>query len=505
MRKPNKDILISLLLGLAVTLLVYICLNSIANLQREKNIREYENKLSNNLASIKSNIEVEISKKVYLANGVASLVRFNPTIGQDEFSAFAQQVLLNSGEPIRCIQLVKDSIISHVYPIQTNENVLGVNLFSALGNREVFMQSVNNKTPMTSGPRKLIQGGLGLIYRLPIFIPSSEENEKEKFWGFSAVIIDVDSLLNEINLLQDSSLDFAIKAIKANDQIIHFYGDSTLFNNARITKTIVASDNEWQITAKPVNGWKSIEELPIILYILGWLFCIFSGIIASMLCISYIRLKKLNRDLLKKNNTIQLQIDEKGVLIKEIHHRVKNHFQMVSSIARIQAYITKNPETLAVLKEMENRIRSFSTAHEQLYKSEGETTNLKQYILTLVHQLVDNKVEKVKITSEIEEIEIPFKNSVYLGIIINELITNSLKHAFKNKSGEKEIYLSVAIKDNMYELKYLDNGVGIPKETFEKTENSFGLELIKMMTEQLMGTINQINSDDFSGILLLWK
>ena len=57
----------------------------------------------------------------------------------------------------------------------------------------------------------------------------------------------------------------------------------------------------------------------------------------------------------------------------------------------------------------------------------------------------------------------------------------------------------------MYELKYLDNGVGIPKETFEKTENSFGLELIKMMTEQLMGTINQINSDDFSGILLLWK
>jgi len=500
----KKDILNSVLIGNLIALLLFSIFTIIVVLQKEKAKESCRSNLYDKVSSIKNTIEVEFSKRIYLSNGIAAIVRANPTISQSQFTDFSSQVLLSSGEPIRCLQLVKDSVITHIYPLKGNEGVLGVNIFHRLNNGEHLSKSASENKPNMSGPLELIQGGLGFIYRIPIYIPDSTSKSRS-FWGFSAVVVDVDSLLNDIEALKDSSISFAIKTVKGFNSIPHFYGDSTVFMANPVTKSIHIAGNEWEIAAIPNTGWGNLESMELWVYFLGFFICLSGGILVGCLSYSFFRLKQLNVDLVVKNETIQNQIDEKGILIKEIHHRVKNHFQMVSSIARIQAYETKNPETSAVLKEMENRIRSFSMAHEQLYKSDSETTKLKQYIQTLAQQLLDAKKDDVEITLEMDEIEIPFKVSIYLGIIINELITNSLKHAFKDDLTKNQIYLSIKIKEGQYQLLYSDNGVGIPKQTFEKNENSFGLELIKMMTEQLNGKIKQIDLNEFSGILIAWS
>ncbi len=505
MTRLRKDILNSIFIGNFFALLLFILLTIIVVLQEEKKREEYRSDLSDKVASIKNTIEVEFSQKIYLTTGIAAVVRAHPTITQSQFSSFAKQVLLNSGEPVRCIQLVKDSIISHIYPTNGNEEVLGVNIYKRLNNKSIFVESIENKKPNMSGPLKLIQGGLGYIYRIPIYVNDSTNNTGERFWGFSAIVVDVDSMLSNISFFKDTTDSYAIRTVKGFNSIPYFYGDSLIFEDNPVKKTINVSFNEWEIAARPKMGWKNVKSLETWSYVLGILICLLGGILIGFLSFIFFRLKQLNVDLTLKNETIQQQIEEKGLLIKEIHHRVKNHFQMVSSIARIQAYESKNPEIVSVLKEMEARIRSFSMAHEQLYKSEQETTNLKEYVEGLSHQLVAGKKDSVELTLEIKVEEIPFKVSIYLGIIINELITNSLKHAFKDSSKQSHIYLSITKNEDKYELKYVDNGIGIPKQIFEKNENSFGLELIRMMTEQLGGEIKQIDVHDFSGILLIWE
>lgn len=504
MTQKTRDKLLSIFAGSLSGLVIFLLFTLIVSLEKEKRKNTYLSNLSDKVQTIKNTIEVEFSEKIYLTTALAAVVRTHPDISQNQFADFANQVLLNSEEPIRCIQLIKDSIISHVYPDKGNEEALGLNIYKHLNNNKILIESIENKKPNMSGPLKLIQGGLGFVYRIPIYV-SDSASKKGAFWGFSAVVVDVDSLLNEIEALKDTSISFAIKTVKGFNSIPYFYGDSIVFVTDPVTKSIHIAGNEWEIAAIPNTGWCGVESMEFWVYFLGFFICISGGILVGGLFYSLFRLKQLNADLIVKNETIQNQIDEKGILIKEIHHRVKNHFQMVSSIARIQAYETKNPETSAVLKEMENRIRSFSMAHEQLYKSDSETTKLKQYIQALAQQLVDAKKDDVEITLEMEEIEIPFKVSIYLGIIINELITNSLKHAFKDDSTKNQIYLSIKIKEDQYQLQYSDNGVGIPKHTFEKNESSFGIELIKMMTEQLNGEIKQIDLNEFSGILLTWK
>lgn len=206
----------------------------------------------------------------------------------------------------------------------------------------------------------------------------------------------------------------------------------------------------------------------------------------------------------RKTATDQLikSIEEKDVLLKEIHHRVKNNIQIISSLLNLQKQHVDSDEFVNILTESQNRIKSMAMVHEKLYHS-GDLTriNFAEYIETLVSDLYNSyatSTRQVTPVINVENVRFNIETTVPCGLIISELASNSLKHAFpKGKKGTLSVSLKTSAEWN--ELVISDDGVGFPEEFDIKNSKTLGLQLVNTLVKQLDGkiTLNQSNGTQF--------
>ena len=190
---------------------------------------------------------------------------------------------------------------------------------------------------------------------------------------------------------------------------------------------------------------------------------------------------------------------EKEILLREIHHRVKNNMQVISSLLMLQEELSEDEKVIEMLKDSQNRIISMALIHEKLYRSENfSRIDLKEYIDDLVSGLFQSygiSEDKVALNINAENVLLGIDSAIPCGLIINELVSNSLKHAFpEDESGEINILIHSTDED-MIELSIGDNGIGIPEDLdFRRTE-SLGLRIVNVLVEnQLHGEIT-LNRD----------
>ena len=187
--------------------------------------------------------------------------------------------------------------------------------------------------------------------------------------------------------------------------------------------------------------------------------------------------------------------------IKEIHHRIKNNLQVISSLLSLQAEKFSDKETLEAFRESQNRVVSMSLIHEELYKGKNmETLDFAVYLRKLTSELLRSYSignENVSLKLDIEPIYMEMDTAVPLGIIVNELVSNSLKHAFpEEKEGEIRIslfgpenYEIEGEKDLHFTLSIADNGKGFPENIDFRNTSSLGLQLVNILVEQIEGSI----------------
>lgn len=190
-------------------------------------------------------------------------------------------------------------------------------------------------------------------------------------------------------------------------------------------------------------------------------------------------------------------LEEKEILLKEVHHRVKNNLQVISSLLYLQSQYIKDQKSFEIMEESQNRIRSMVLVHEQLYQSEDlSKINFGEYIRKLVADLFRSygaSPDRIVFTLDIEDILLGIDTAIPGGLIIHELVANSLKHAFPgNARGEVSIIFQTE-GDNL-RLTVSDNGVGLPKDLDFRNTDSMGLQLVRTLARQLEGTI-KIASD----------
>lgn len=201
--------------------------------------------------------------------------------------------------------------------------------------------------------------------------------------------------------------------------------------------------------------------------------------------------KQLNlaQDTLQEQyNIISKQNEEKTVMLKEIHHRVKNNLQIITSLLRLQSRELENPEAIAKFKDATHRVIAMSMIHEKMYQSDHlSTMHLREYLHDLSNDLVSSYQSGYPVALEIDcDVEsIDLKSVVPLALILNELISNSLKYAFDEYDNCKISISFVHYKDDLCKLTYKDSGTW--KAPTRK--GSFGLDLIESLTEQLEGTL----------------
>lgn len=195
---------------------------------------------------------------------------------------------------------------------------------------------------------------------------------------------------------------------------------------------------------------------------------------------------------LKAEEKIKNSLKEKETLLKEIHHRVKNNLQIISSLLDLQEdYVKDDPKAVDVLKESQNRVLSMSLLHEMLYQSKDLShINFYNYIRYLITDLFHTYGVKSNITTQInvEQIYLNIDTAIPLGLLINELVSNSLKYAFpEDKTGE--IKVNLTNKNGKFELIIKDNGIGIPKGIDFNIKSTLGLRLVNTLVNQIDGTI----------------
>ncbi|MFC1852312.1 PAS domain S-box protein [candidate division CSSED10-310 bacterium] len=186
---------------------------------------------------------------------------------------------------------------------------------------------------------------------------------------------------------------------------------------------------------------------------------------------------------------IKNSLREKEMLLREIHHRVKNNLQVVLSLLNIQSRKIDDEKYLNTFKEIQHRVYTMALIHEKLYQSKDLTKiDVAQYIRTLTRYLIQTyKMERIQLRTNISSIHLGINTAIPCGLIINELVSNSLKHAFqKGASGTISIDCFFNTSDTLI-LIIKDDGCGFPKDLINK--DSLGLKLVKMLSEQLKGTV----------------
>ncbi|HND21261.1 MAG TPA: PAS domain S-box protein, partial [Acidobacteriota bacterium] len=190
---------------------------------------------------------------------------------------------------------------------------------------------------------------------------------------------------------------------------------------------------------------------------------------------------------------IKASLLEKEVLLKEIHHRVKNNLQLVSSLLQLQSGYIKNVETLGLFQESQDRIRSIAIIHEKLYQSESlAKVDFAEYISSLTSLLLhtySSPKNPVKLETKITAIPIGIDLAVPVGLILNELLTNILKYAFPdNRQGKIQISLEPDAEKRLI-LTVSDDGVGMPDTVKVQSPTTLGLRLVKILAKQLAAEV----------------
>ena len=301
-------------------------------------------------------------------------------------------------------------------------------------------------------------------------IDSTQGNYLEAISHFQKYKQINDSIFNATKSKQIEELQIQYQTVKKENDIKSLKNENLIQNN-QLTKTTIL---------------KNVIFAGLLLFL-----------ITSILLFRSHRLKqRTNRLLVSQKGEIALQntslhglLKEKEWLLKEIHHRVKNNLQIVMSLLNTQSKYIKNPEAFSAIKNSQHRLFAISLIHQKLYKTENTTLiDMNSYIKDLVGYLKDSFDinSNIDFELEIEHVMLQETQSIPVGLILNEAITNSIKYAFpRGQNGL--ITVTMTRENNNYYMSIQDNGVGISENVSRDASSSLGMTLIKGLTQQLDG------------------
>lgn len=215
-----------------------------------------------------------------------------------------------------------------------------------------------------------------------------------------------------------------------------------------------------------------------------------------------------NTEISVQNEVLKQANKQNELLLREIHHRVKNNLQIINSLLNLQSRKTSNPDVISMMRESSSRIHSIALIHNKLYEQQSiNRLDIQDYIEQLgAHLLSIYNVRNKEVRFEVgaHDVLLDIDTAIPIGLILTELITNSLKYAFAGRQGGQIDVAMRRIGEREYELVFKDDGIGIPEAKRQQTSETLGFRLIHSLTSQLAGVI-QYTYDQFSMYRIRFK
>ncbi len=281
-----------------------------------------------------------------------------------------------------------------------------------------------------------------------------------------------------------------LDSLKANEQsilkqqLVAIVGTSELEDSRRLVNEQKSANEKFRNELQQQNERTNLVIISLIFTLLG-----FAGLVYA-----YLKSIKNQRLIAQQKHIIEDSLKEKDSLLKEIHHRVKNNLQMVSSLLSLQTKNTRSKAAIAALEEGKSRVKAMALIHQKLYQNEDlSVIEMQGYIESLINS-VQSVYKKgghnISITIDAEGTELDIDRAIPFGLILNELVSNSFKYAFPESDENGKIYIHLRKNGDQGYFEYTDNGVGLPDDTDERANSSMGIRLMNRLVNQLQSKLN---------------
>lgn len=290
------------------------------------------------------------------------------------------------------------------------------------------------------------------------------------------------------NFLKDSIEDKESSMKK--QQLVTIVANEDLENSKRMIDETRAALEQTRTEILAKDERINLVIISLIFTLLG-----FAGLVYA-----YLKSIKNQRLIAQQKQIIENSLTEKDSLLKEIHHRVKNNLQMVSSLLSLQTKNTRSKAAIVALEEGKSRVKAMALIHQKLYQNDDlSVIEMQGYIESLINS-VQSVYKKgghnISITIDAEGTELDIDRAIPFGLILNELVSNSFKYAFPNGDDDGKIYIHLRKNGDQGYFEYSDNGVGLPEDTDERSLSSMGFRLMNRLVNQLQSKLNVDKADE---------
>ncbi|MCW9002145.1 MAG: ATP-binding protein [Rhodospirillales bacterium] len=388
------------------------------------------------------------------------------------FERYAKAIITGHDATVRSIQLAPDGIITYVYPREGNEAVIGLNILSHATQGEEARRSVETREVVVIGPINLIQGGQGLIARLPLFVQG--DRERERFWGFATVVIDLPPVWRTVSArLSGSGFEVAVRKAGANGKPGEaFFGDDQIFRKQPVLETVNLPGRKWEIGIAPIGGWPWISPLSGLIWGLGGFIAAMTGLLVYGQLMSTDHLRRARDEAENANRA-------KSAFLANMSHELRTPMNAIIGYGDMLEHNIKGPlndgqrEYLSYIRESAQHLLKLINQVLELAKVESGTME-PRLVAQPACRIIDNAIHFIQAQAAVKDVRIetetgaigPEEKILVDDLFLNQALINLLGNAvkFTERGGSIAVRCSRGEGEGIVRICVVDNGPGIPED-----------------------------------------
>ncbi|MEW4923620.1 histidine kinase dimerization/phosphoacceptor domain -containing protein [Algibacter sp. 2305UL17-15] len=453
--------------------------------------------LNNSLANFYNQMEDYETALTYYDEAHNMALKIGATVNAGVIMSNKGESLLNSGNIKEAIKVLEQGkrlkIEGNAHPRLIANSDLNLGLaFSKQGNYEKALMFLNHAHDYYSANKLDDRLALALNYRGQLFLKQGQyvkaKENCEKAKQITREQSDLEAYMEACKCLYEANKNLNLFEASLSNHEAYLKAKDSLFNEKNVKKQTQLEmqymfDKEQELQKLEADKNEKQRKLYLSIAILG-------VIVASSLTFLYSKNRSKSKLLATQKQLLEKTVGEKNMLLKETHHRVKNSFQIVSGLLFLQASTIKDKTASKALKETQNRINSMAVLHQKLYKQDHTSgIDCRDYITALITDILSSySIPNIEKKLTVEPIIMDIEVVTSLGLIINEMVTNSLKYAFTENMAHKYIEIKLQRKNGNIILEVVDNGIGISEN--EDKKDTLGLSLVKDLTKKINAEIS---------------
>jgi len=463
-----------------ISFIIFTCLGMLikhyADIAQENSHIQQQEQIRQQINNLRAGFEREINTTLNLTMGVLIYVSSKPGIGQEEFAILAKSIIQHAPY-VRNIGLAKDNIITHIFPLEGNQKALGLRYMDNPNQRNAVLQAMQTRQTVIAGPVDLVQGGRGLISRIPIFL----NDERQSYWGMTSVVVNVEAFFGKVGLLKaKDKFSIAVRGKDSKgDQGDVFFGDASLFANKDAVKVDISlPTGKWVIAALPLKHVETSFNESSWILLLG-----LSG--SAIVCLLLFGLLSSNSALSQAKAQVEQASEYKARFFTNMAHELRTPLTSIHGAIRLinSGVVKSDPkqskELLASAERNSKRLIWLINDILDLRKLESGKMEY-QKTLQSPSSAVEDAINDIQPYASEYNIKIDLQDTVPSGVKLNidnmriqQVIVNFLSNAVKFSPQNSTISVVSSHAANLWRVEVADQGSGIPADNLNTIFSEF--------------------------------